>query len=193
MARGKPQGAVITTIGVAEAKHYLITRPNKDDFTGKDKYVQFYLGVGVLDLDALVLERPDWVKNVGGTLVQETGVTIGEYVDYWERRLCRVDEITAEKAEEFRAYATSEKRRLETLEIMRARARQKAKTMNKEEQSRDFEQAVLEAPEAPAPIAPEPETPASTEPMPHELPADPVPAIPEAPGPDEAPEAPAPE
>lgn len=76
-----------------------------DGFTGKDKYIQFYEGFGILDLVAIHLERPDWVQLVAGEYKQVAGETPEQYVDYWRQRGFRVMEITAEEAAEFRAKA----------------------------------------------------------------------------------------
>jgi hypothetical protein len=82
--------------------------PATDGFCGRDKFVEFQDGYGVLDLLALHLERPDWVKNAAKhgeerELVQVAGETLGAYVRFFQRRGYTVTEITDEQAAEFRA------------------------------------------------------------------------------------------
>jgi len=118
-------------------KVYRITR--EDGFTGKDKYVRFWRGEGVLDLYAVHLEQPDWVQNVGGEYVQVTGVALSEYVAYWGRRGFKIEKIEAEEAATLRAKFDDERRKEEAVEIAKQKARQKAKTLDKESESQQME------------------------------------------------------
>jgi hypothetical protein len=78
-----------------------------DGFNGKDKYVQFIEGFGVLDLAAIHLERPDWVHLVAGEYVEVTGETLQDFVFLWRRRGFQVMEITADQAAEFREQSSA--------------------------------------------------------------------------------------
>jgi hypothetical protein len=167
------------------AKIYLVTR--EDGFTGRDKYVEFWKGEGVLDLYAIHLERPDWVINEGGKYVQVTGESLDAYVGYWERRGIAVKEITLKEAASFRTNLVEEKRKAELVILARAKARTKAKTIDQESKQQEMEIAAeakakqelgMETDatgEAPAPD-PAGQTPDGgpipmPEPLPHEVPA----------------------
>jgi len=116
----KTQAGVTVSVNTpaAVAKYYLVTRKREgenysDHYTGADKFVQFWDGVGVLDLQAIAANRPDWVQNVAGELVQVTGETVENYRQYWLRRGFQVKEISAEEAAKVRAKASDAQKAVE--------------------------------------------------------------------------------
>lgn len=122
---------------VVTPKYFRITRitpydQRHDGYCGKDKYVHFWDGVGVLDLDVIAVEQPGWIEKQGDLYVQLGGETLENYVAYWNRRNFRVEQITAEESAVERARVVEGQRAYNNSLIQRAKAKQNAKTAGKE-------------------------------------------------------------
>jgi hypothetical protein len=68
-------------------------------------YVDFVAGIGVLDLEALAMYRPDWVQMDAETkcFAQSSGVPLDEYIAYFENHGALVTAISIEDAALFRS------------------------------------------------------------------------------------------
>jgi hypothetical protein len=74
--------------------------------------VVFTNGVGVLDLEAIAIERPDWVEKTEEGYVQHTGEFLCQYLEFWQKRpKTVVTEISAEEAAAIRAAANRHRTR----------------------------------------------------------------------------------
>ena len=75
---------------------------------GKGKgYIKFNNGVGILDLEAMAENRPDWIKADGDDFIQFAGVKLSIYADYWRDKGTKVTECSSGEAKSFRKAINS--------------------------------------------------------------------------------------